>query len=1225
MAAESKYIREKQVEKKGKMKWDKYQLRSLKLTKECILEYWTVSSSIDEKSQLKGCIDLMIEGLNEVKQNKNKGQIYKFGWQMQTDGRIYYFTSSNDRERKNWIKQIQDTYQQVKNSKKGKNDENQQSNKTKKSWGSALKNFKETAKSGGVGSAMQALKKDAHDLKKQKFRAKKERKKVIATLDTSSIFGCYNNAKNDDHHDNKELFMDYKQESKSNDDDDDHENNKHPLMMATLNELLHPNVHTFSSKLGVKASRFNNITSFNDDLIASNEFCQIAIGKGLLRNYLKDGETSDNNNDNNDDNDDDNKESSQLLKINRRPADDISDDEEIESKDNKNIPIPQLRHDGTLREKINFRPGHKDFTICCEIFCEDVTGGNTILSNRIEDRGFEFIAPRPGSRRMSVWMEGNKLLNVGQTELFQQIWYHIAIVCKRANIGKNSKLQKTESVFNVNKNNENENENENDKDDIKRKREKFKIKNLKNMSGKEMIEQMTGKAKITSEATDFAVFLNGVIDGKLSLDGAPTLDTLNCRIGSNVDMTMTSCFNGKLKNFEIFDRALNEEEIYLIAHKKTNYSLKKPVLLSYIPESLKVEIPIYNIKYNGPIHCLLPSHLQWQPGLNSFTISAWIMCSRNVSKMGSVILSNLTTSNNGFELICPTVNNQVIGIKKTGYNKNDNEGMQIGTTIIEKNKFYHISIVIDRVITYGSIPDNTSIVVYVNGKQDGSYNINTILNYSGGDWTIGYNGHYKSDTRFEGSISNLRIFQRPLIEAEIATIYAADLRERNFIENEDIYYCTVKQESEQEDNNNNIISSNQHLTYFDDLKWEKGIFINMDLNEGKVKLLDKSKNETTMTISKIIKTNDKISQFVPGLDSQKINNLGGMIHGITFKGEKWRIYSEQTEFLRHITKMGIFTLLSKLKPFTKYEFEQMIENKYIDNKYLLNRLLFSSHKLLKNVNEDKKLWPYFNDYILPWKLWKNNKNFKLLQEVARNLQFKYKKQQFDLYEKLKKENPNCKIFKIQHEQHKTIKNRQDGFDGGLNVEFDENLISKQLSLNYDKQVSSMILYGRCTLLNDKFQNCIKQMFNDGTNKFYFKSAPQKTYERMVEKTIEYQSENAKFPAAYRVCDVLRCSITCNNLNHICDGLNILRDNIIIIRIKNRFLISFDSKQTDGYRDMLVNVLYKDEITKLSVICEVQFQLNAYLQIKKKQHKYYKIVRAIDYKSLLRNYEARKFD
>ena len=221
---------------------------------------------------------------------------------------------------------------------------------------------------------------------------------MIATLDTSSIFGCYN-AKDDE----KDLtnIIQQKEEKKAESGDNDNSNeeeNKHPLMMATITELLDPNFHTFSSKSGVKAARFNNITSFNDDLIASNEFCQIAIGKGLLRGDAEEKISKDD-----EEKVDADAENKKEFKINRRPADDVSDDEaeaeaEIEAKSDEDdkkedprIPIPQLRHDGTLREKVDFSPGQKDFTICCEIFCENVAAGNTILSNRIEQRGFEFV------------------------------------------------------------------------------------------------------------------------------------------------------------------------------------------------------------------------------------------------------------------------------------------------------------------------------------------------------------------------------------------------------------------------------------------------------------------------------------------------------------------------------------------------------------------------------------------------------------------------------------------------------------------------------------------------------------------------------------------------------------------------------------------------------------------------------------------------------------------
>eukprot|EP01084_Bolivina_argentea_P012021 22533_1 len=567
---------------------------------------------------------------------------------------------------------------------------------------------------------------------------------------------------------------------------------------------------------------------------------------------------------------------------------------------------------------------------------------------------------------MAIWMQGNEsnidvvlpALNVGNTELFQQVWYHVAVVCKRA------KLQELLGTLNK-----------------KSTKGNFVINNLR-MSGKEMMGKTSdsifaSKSKITAkatrqnnmEATDFAVYLNGVTDGKLSLDGAPSLDTATCCIGSAIDMSMTSCFAGEIKNIQIFDQALSDDEIYSIAHKKGNYSLQKTVLLSYIPSSLKVEIPICNVKYNGPIHRELPTYLQWQPSKQSFTISAWIMCVRSVSKMGSVIVSNLTVNNKGnnigFELICPTTGNGVIGMQCTGLKENG--VLSLGTTSIEKNRFYHIAIIIERVITYGAKPDATSIVVFINGKQDGSFNINHVFDYSGRAWSIGYNNKYKKESRFEGSISNLRIFKRALVEAEIACIYATDTRERKFDKNEEILYYI-----ENQFNNNN--SNN--------LQWVKGIYLSSNISDGEITIYDSGKNKKTITMNEIIKLENKISKFIPATDSEMITNLGGMIHGKDFDGNKWRIYSSETKFLRHITSPSCFTLLSQLKPFPKHTFELMINNKSINNKYILNRLLNSAHELLKSINKNSKLlWTYFNEYILPWNgIWGNEKNFKLLQK-----------------------------------------------------------------------------------------------------------------------------------------------------------------------------------------------------------------------------------------------------
>eukprot|EP01084_Bolivina_argentea_P174228 301799_1 len=268
------YIREGPVELKGKMKWDKFQERRLKISKDAILECWSMPLKIEDGEPVKKKhIELLGEGLNECKPNNLKGKQYKLGWQIQTDRRVYNFASASKEDRNVWIKLIQDTYTSATNRAKSQPSTNTNEKKQSKKWGSALKTFKQTAKTGGIsgmGSALKNLSKDAKEIKKLKFREKKEekRKANIRTLDTSSIFGCYLK----DNELKQEEIMEMKQQVESNgyhddekkkDDDDDDQNNvtnENALISITLNELLDENYQTFSSKLGAKASRVSKET-----------------------------------------------------------------------------------------------------------------------------------------------------------------------------------------------------------------------------------------------------------------------------------------------------------------------------------------------------------------------------------------------------------------------------------------------------------------------------------------------------------------------------------------------------------------------------------------------------------------------------------------------------------------------------------------------------------------------------------------------------------------------------------------------------------------------------------------------------------------------------------------------------------------------------------------------------------------------------------------------------
>merc|ERR1711860_323234 len=106
-------------------------------------------------------------------------------------------------------------------------------------------------------------------------------------------------------------------------------------------------------------------------------------------------------------------------------------------------------------------------------------------------------------------------------------------------------------------------------------------------------------------------------------------------------------------------------------------------------------------------------------------------------------------------------------------------------------------------------------------------------------------------------------------------------------------------------------------------------------------------------VNEVIPADDSLlefDEFIPGKESQNISNLGGMIHGEDFDGNRFKFYSQESAFLQYICRPSSMSLLCDQKPFQKYEFEQLIKNPNIDNKYLLNRLLYSAHVGLKDIN-----------------------------------------------------------------------------------------------------------------------------------------------------------------------------------------------------------------------------------------------------------------------------------
>eukprot|EP01083_Nonionella_stella_P194756 718101_1 len=770
----------------------------------------------------------------------------------------------------------------------------------------------------------------------------------------------------------------------------------------------------------------------------------------------------------------------------------------------------------------------------------------------------------------------------------------------------------------------------------------------------------------------------------------------------------------------------------------------EPAMITYNKNSLCVAVPKCDMRYHGPDMLRLPAGFQeFKPDkTQSFTICAWIYCNRIGATNGSVILTNINDSqydNTGFEFICPTNKSHVIGLRCS----NNYNIIPIGTREIKINKWYHVAITVQRVITRGEEADQTDIAVYVNGKNDGTYNFKKCKDYFDSKnnktfWTVGHNTKNEQGTRFDGSIGDVRIFFKALPEAEMACVYAACKKERKFKKGHQIYYLQKNKISCPKcktvyddwsttfcgqcgtdlnaapaggDDDDSKIDLTSRQTVLPNATWRKGEIMSIDASkcEGSVQDMNNSQRRV-VPLNEIIPADDELliyENFIPGTESQRINNLGGMIHGEDFSGGKFKIYSTEAAFLQYICRPTSMSLLCdpELKDFQKHEFEAMIKNPNINNEYILNRLLYAAHITMIDINgkhilteeeynklsakkqkehdvkhsaDSKKVWNYFNEYILPWEVWYGDEakldifggvyskkndiyfddektqikkkmsgksvNFELLKVVARTLQSKYKKMQLDLFQVLLAEKKDWAIFGLQNFDHKTtgIENRQDGFgDDAIGNECEkkywdiddidyemEGKPMKEWQI-YDKKVSTMLLWGRCFILQEPFQIYFKTLYGK-YDQFVFSGAGIKTYERMMEKAIEYRCEDGKdHPAAYCICDINRCSIKCNTLDDVREAFKILescpKDEVKIARIKNRFLPSFDATDAGGYRDMLVNILFKDKYTGMAAIGEVQFHLKKYEYIKHLQHKYYKIDRAVDYKSLLRNYEARKFE
>ena len=161
-----------------------------------------------------------------------------------------------------------------------------------------------------------------------------------------------------------------------------------------------------------------------------------------------------------------------------------------------------------------------------------------------------------------------------------------------------------------------------------------------------------------------------------------------------------------------------------------------------------------------------------------------------------------------------------------------------------------------------------------------------------------------------------------------------------------------------------------------------------------------------------------------------------------------------------------------------------------------------------------------------------------------------------------------------------------------------------------------------------FQKECKEYFNDYFNDklniaCHYSSAPVKTRERSILKAkLDYN--NKEWPRTSNIIDVVRCSVSFNDINAFLNGFNRFYNEFdyrrianqkgcikAIVRIKNDFSelsdnIGSESLENINYCDIKLNVLLEYNNTR--IIGEIQFLLDIFLDFKKRQHSIYSFIR-----------------
>jgi hypothetical protein len=170
-----------------------------------------------------------------------------------------------------------------------------------------------------------------------------------------------------------------------------------------------------------------------------------------------------------------------------------------------------------------------------------------------------------------------------------------------------------------------------------------------------------------------------------------------------------------------------------------------------------------------------------------------------------------------------------------------------------------------------------------------------------------------------------------------------------------------------------------------------------------------------------------------------------------------------------------------------------------------------------------------------------------------------------------------------------------------------------VNMDIDQNVYARLLCSTAKGLNERFQATAYDVLKSvpGLDLAAIHAAPVKLPDRCAEKVLEYCNPKEKkvFPRCAHILDVIRYSVTCDGPQQILDCKKAIEDADCykVARIKNKFHHNVDSAQYRGYRDIIVNIVFK--AGGRSIIGEVQLVDVGFMKIKKLTHKLYKVERS----------------